>query len=74
MEGFQKAVDSLFQRDGCDVYITGFNAWLMSGELASLRKIRDSFPKYLITLDELFGEMDYEGIRKINVLKWLLGD
>lgn len=33
---FQKAVDALFIRKNCDVYITGSNAWLLSGELATL--------------------------------------
>ncbi|MGN0205195.1 MAG: ATP-binding protein [Coprococcus sp.] len=41
-------------------------------ELAPLQKISDNFPKYLITLDQLFEEMDYEGIQKVNALKWLL--
>lgn len=36
IEGFQKAVDSLFIIDSCDVYITGSNAYLLSGELATL--------------------------------------
>ncbi|MDR2504724.1 MAG: ATP-binding protein [Oscillospiraceae bacterium] len=33
---FQKAVDSLFIKKNCDVYITGSNAHLLSGELATL--------------------------------------
>lgn len=33
---FQKAVDSLFILNNCDVYITGSNAYLLSGELATL--------------------------------------
>ena len=33
---FQKAVDSLFIRDNVDVYITGSNAYMLSGELAIL--------------------------------------
>ena len=41
-------------------------------ELAPLRKIQDNYPKYLLTLDELFGNADYEGIKKRNVLEWLL--
>lgn len=32
---FQKAVDSLFIKKNCDVYITGSNAYLLSGELAT---------------------------------------
>lgn len=33
---FQKAVDALFIKKNCDVYITGSNASLLSGELATL--------------------------------------
>ena len=33
---FQKAVDSLYIRDNVDLYITGSNAYLLSGELATL--------------------------------------
>ena len=33
---FQKAVDSLYVKKNCDVYITGSNAYLLSGELATL--------------------------------------
>ena len=33
---FQKAVDSIFIKDNVDVYITGSNAQLLSGELATL--------------------------------------
>ena len=41
-------------------------------ELRVLRKINDNYPKYLLTLDE-DPEADFEGIRKKNVLDWLLG-
>ncbi len=34
--GFEKAIDSLFIKKNCDVYITGSNAYLLSGELATL--------------------------------------
>lgn len=33
---FQKAIDGLYIKDNCDVYITGSNAFLLSGELATL--------------------------------------
>lgn len=33
---FQRAVDSLFLRDNVDLYLTGSNAYMLSGELATL--------------------------------------
>lgn len=33
---YEKAVDSLFLQKNCDVYLTGSNAYFMSGELATL--------------------------------------
>jgi len=36
IDGFEKAVDSLYVNKNCDVYITGSNAFLLSGELATL--------------------------------------
>lgn len=42
-------------------------------ELTSLQKIHDQYPKYLLTLDE-DPDADYNGIRRINVLQWLLDE
>lgn len=36
IEGFEKAVDSLYVKKNVDLYITGSNAGLLSGELATL--------------------------------------
>lgn len=36
VDSFQKAVDSLFIKENTDIYITGFNAYLLSGDLATL--------------------------------------
>ena len=36
MEDFQRIVDSLFLNENLDIYITGSNAYLLSGELATL--------------------------------------
>jgi len=41
-------------------------------ELEPFKKIADNYPKYLLTLDEVFGTADYDGIQKRNVLDWLL--
>ena len=42
-------------------------------ELASLRRIPDHYPKYILTLDE-DPDADYNGIRKIRALDWLVGN
>ncbi len=41
-------------------------------ELAPLQKINDNYPKFILTLDEDV-EADYDGIRRVNALDWLLG-
>ena len=42
-------------------------------ELEPLRRISDNHPKYLLTLDDFIPNANYDGIRKINALNWLLG-
>ena len=41
-------------------------------ELAPFEKVRDHYPKYLLTLDEVFREANYNGVQKLNVIDWLL--
>lgn len=43
----------------------------LSRELRSLDIINDHYPKFLLTMD-IDPETSYNGIRKINVLDWLL--
>jgi len=40
-------------------------------ELAPLQKITDHYPKLILTLDD-DPEADYDGIRRINALDWLM--
>lgn len=42
-------------------------------ELTPLEKIHDHYPKIILTLDD-DPEADYNGIRRINVLEWLIGN
>lgn len=41
-------------------------------ELESFKGIRDNYPKYILTLDEVFAP-DHNGIRTLNVVDYLLG-
>jgi predicted AAA+ superfamily ATPase len=41
-------------------------------ELASLQKIPDYHPKFLLTLDDIIPSANHDGIRQINVLDWLV--
>ena len=40
-------------------------------ELASMQKIKDHYPKFILTLDD-DPEAEYDGIRRINALSFLL--
>jgi predicted AAA+ superfamily ATPase len=53
---------------------TTLDEGVLRRELAPLRRISDNHPKYLLTLDEVFREASYDGIRKLNVVDWLLGE
>ena len=66
---FQKAVDGLFIKANCDVYITGSNAYMLSGELATLlsgryveiKMLPLSFKEYISALeDETDLQMKYQ--------------
>ncbi len=60
VEKFQKAVDGLFIMKNVDLYITGSNAYILSGELATLlsgryveiKMLPLSFKEYLSTFDD----------------------
>ena len=41
-------------------------------ELNAFKNIKDNYPKYLITLDDVMVNTDYDGIKVVNALEWLL--
>jgi len=69
-------IDFVAMKDGKIAYYQGSATTLaeetLKRELSPLEKIADNHPKYLITLDEVFGNVDYQGIQKVNALDWLL--
>lgn len=61
-------------RDGLRYYqvaLTVRDEKVLERELRSLQKTGDHYPKTLLTLD-MDLETDYDGIRKVNVVDWLL--
>lgn len=56
------------------VALTVLDENTLKRELAAFKNIKDNYPKYLITLDEVLPNTDYEGIKIINALEWLLGE
>lgn len=75
--GTDGEIDFVAMKDGLVEYYqvseTTLDEKVLRRELAPLRKTADDYPKYLLTLDDVFGKMDYEGVRKVNVLNWMLG-
>lgn len=45
---------------------------VLKHELKSLHSIHDYYPKYLLTLDDVSKKTNYGGIKKMNILDWLL--
>lgn len=84
VEHFETAVDALFVRGNLDLYITGSNAWLLSGDLATLLSGRYveiqllplSFAEYFSsgltsdTRDDAFSNwLEYGGLPYLTQLK-----
>jgi predicted AAA+ superfamily ATPase len=44
----------------------------MTREISPLMKISDNHPKYLLTLDDIIPNANYNGILHINLIEWLL--
>ena len=74
--GADGEVDFVAIRDGRPEYYqvaaTTLSEDVLVRELAPLHKIRDNYPKYLLTLDTVFAESEYSGIQKKNALNWML--
>ena len=68
IKDFQKAVDSLYIKENIDLYITGSNAYLLSGELATLlsgryveiKMLPLSFKEYLSAFEDDSDKSRYE--------------
>ena len=79
--GFQKAVDGLFIKPNCDVYITGSNAYMLSGELATLlsgryieiKMLPLSFKEYISALEDATDlQMKYQHYIRNGAFPYIL--
>lgn len=44
----------------------------LNRELYPFTRVKDNYPKYLLTLDTIQREANYEGVHKLNLIDWLL--
>ena len=56
------------------VALTVLDENTLKRELDAFKNIKDNYPKYLITLDDVIVNADYDGIKVVNALEWLLGE
>lgn len=54
------------------VALSTLDGKVLERELRSLELIKDSYPKYLLTLDTFNKTANYNGIQKLNLIDWLL--
>ncbi len=70
-----REIDFIAEKENKKMYIQV--AYMLSSpetierEFSALRSIKDNYPKYVISMDTVFGN-DFEGIRRINLIEFLL--
>ncbi len=74
-KNIDKEVDFIVQKAGNEreyyqVAYSVIDEKTLKRELSSLRTIKDTYPKYLLTLD--YDNAIIDGIQKINIIDWLL--
>ena len=73
----EREVDFIAEnKEGLKYYQVAFTTrekTTLERELSSLQSINDNYPKYILTMD-IDPEIDYEGIKKINAIDWLLDE
>lgn len=78
VSSFQKVVDSLYVKPGVDLYITGSNAYMLSGDLATLLtgryveiKILPLSLKEFLTITEMEPEVGFAEYLKVGALPYV---
>jgi predicted AAA+ superfamily ATPase len=71
-----KEIDFVADRNGLKIYvqvclqITGQS--VIDREFENLLMIKDNYPKFVVTLNDLIIGSDYQGIKQVNLLDFLL--
>jgi predicted AAA+ superfamily ATPase len=70
----EKEIDFIATKQNSKEYyqvaLTALDERVKERELDPLIRVSDNYPKYLLTLDFITG--DYEGIKQVNLIDWLL--
>jgi len=68
-------IDFIAERDGNKIYYqvaaTILDENTFAREIAPLQKVKDSYPKFIISMDEISADVD--GIKQVNIIDFLLG-
>ncbi len=70
-----KEIDFIAEKEKRKIYIQV--AYLLSSketverELSALMRVKDNYPKYIISMDTIFGD-DLEGVQRLNLIDFLL--
>jgi len=71
-----REIDFVAERNGLKIYIQVClqitEKSTLSREFGNLMMINDNYPKYVITLNDLIIGNDYQGIKQMNLLEFLL--
>src|SRR5690554_7637637 len=71
-----KEIDFIAQKSGEKIYVQVAymltNEETINREFGNLLEIRDNYPKYVVTMDEMTETTTYEGIKRIHVKDFCL--
>jgi hypothetical protein len=71
-----REIDFVAERNGLKVYVQVClqitEKSTLSREFGNLMMINDNYPKYVITLNDLIIGNDYQGIKQMNLLDFLM--
>jgi len=72
-----REIDFVAEKEGRKIYVQVayllHSAETIEREFSPLREIKDNYPKYVLSMDTLFGN-DFEGIQRIHLKDFLLSD